>query len=147
MKTLVVYDSMYGFTEKIARAIGSGIADEVKVKRVSDTNLSEVEDSDLLIIGSPTQGGRMLKPLQQWFDNLPETTIKGKKTAAFDTRIPAKWVKLFGYAAGKISESLKKKGANLIVEPEGFLVKAAKGPLVDGEEERAKVWGIKISIL
>jgi flavodoxin len=145
VKTLVVYDSMYGFTEKIAKAIGSGIANEVKVKRASDTDLSEVESSDLLIIGSPTQGGRMLKPLQEWLDNLPESSLKGKKTAVFDTRIPAKWVKLFGYAAGKISESLKKKGATLIVEPEGFFVKAAKGPFVDGEEERAKVWGTKFS--
>jgi flavodoxin I len=147
MKTLVVYDSVYGFTEKIARAIGSGIAHEVKVARISEVSMTEVTDCDLLVIGSPTQGGKPLKPVQTWLDNLQETVVKGKKVAAFDTRIPAKWVKLFGYAAGKIADSLKKKGANLVAEPEAFFVKAAKGPLVEGEEERAKGWGTMMSSL
>jgi flavodoxin I len=147
MRTLVLYDSMYGFTEKIAKAIGSGIAGEVKVARVSEASVTEATGYDLLVIGSPTQGGRMLKPVQEWLSNLQEESLKGKKAAAFDTRIPAKWVKLFGYAAGKIVESLKKKGLNVIVDPEAFFVKAARGPLLDGEEERAKSWGTKISSL
>jgi flavodoxin len=145
MKTLVVYDSMYGFTEKIAKAIGSGIAGEIKVVRFSDVKAGEVAGCDLLVVGSPTQGGRALKSIQEWVESLLETDIKNKKTAVFDTRIPAKWVKLFGYASGKIGDSLKKKGANLIVQPEGFLVKGAKGPLSDGEEERAGEWGKKLA--
>jgi flavodoxin len=147
MKTLVVYDSMYGFTEKIAKAIGSGITGEVKVVRVNEVSPAEAANWDRVLAGSPTQGGRMLKTMQEWLDTLPEAAIKGKKAAAFDTRIPAKWVKLFGYAAGKISDSLKKKGANLISEPEGFLVQKTKGPFVEGEEERAKKWGATISSL
>jgi flavodoxin I len=147
MKTLVVYDSMYGFTEKIANAIGSGITGEVKIVRVSEVSPAEAAGWDMVLVGSPTQGGRMLKTMQEWLDKLPEVAIKGKKAAAFDTRIPAKWVKLFGYAAGKIADSLKKKGVNLIAEPEGFIVKGAKGPLIEGEEERAKKWGEKISSL
>ncbi len=147
MKALVIYDSMYGFTEKIARAIGSGIAGEVKVMRVNELSPAEVEGADLLILGSPTQGGKPLKPVQVWLDNLQEAVVRGKKVAVFDTRMPAKWVKLFGYAAGKIAESLKKKGVNLVAEPEAFFVKAAKGPLVDGEEERAKGWGSRVSSL
>ena len=147
MKTLVVYDSVFGFTEKIARAIGSGIAGEVKVARVSELSMDDIKTCDLLLAGSPTQGGRMLKPFQVWLENLPDSAVKGKKAAVFDTRLPAKWVKIFGYSAIKIAEVLKKKGAKLIAEPEGFFVKAAKGPLAEGEETRAKGWGAKISSL
>jgi flavodoxin len=146
MKTLVVYDSMYGFTEKIAKAIGSGISGEVKVVRFTEIKLSDIESADLLIIGSPTQGGRMLKPLQEWLDKLQEAILKGKKVAVFDTRIPAAWVKIFSFAGPKIAGVLKKKGANLIGEPQGFFVKAAKGPFVDGEEARAREWGNKIAV-
>ena len=147
MKTLVVYDSMHGFTERIAKAIGSGISGEVKVVRVSEVSPAEAAGWDMVLVGSPTQGGRMLRSVQEWLDKLPEVAVKGKKAAAFDTRIPAKWVKLFGYAAGKIAEVLKKKGVNLIAEPEAFIVKAAKGPLQEGEEERAKAWGTRVSSL
>jgi hypothetical protein len=79
-------------------------------------------------ISSGIDTNKPLKPVQAWLDTLPESAIKAKKAAVFDTRIPAKWVKLFGYAAGKIADSLKRKGANLVAEPEAFFVKAAKGP-------------------
>ncbi len=146
MKTLVVYDSIYGFTEKIAKAIGSGIAGEVKVVRVTEIMPGDIESADLLVIGSPTQGGRPLKPLQAWLENLTEEDVKGKKVAVFDTRVPAAWVKIFSFAGLKIAGVMKKKGATLIGEPQGFFVKAAKGPFVDGEEARAREWGSKIAV-
>jgi flavodoxin I len=144
-KTLVIYDTMYGFTEKIARAIGSGIAGEVKVVRFVEVNVLDLKNYDLLIFGSPTQGGRPLKSVQAWLDNLADSDVKGLKTAVFDTRLTAKWVKIFGYAACKIADDLKKKGASVVAGPEAFFVKAAKGPLTDGEEERARAWGARIS--
>ena len=58
IKTLIVYDSVYGNTEKIAKAIGDAIIDEVKVLRVGEVNISELKTFNLLIVGSPTQGGR-----------------------------------------------------------------------------------------
>ena len=129
MKTLVVYDSTYGFTEKIAKAIGSGIAGDVKVSRFTEIMPGDIEGTDLLVIGSPTQGGRPLKPLQEWLDNISEAAVKGKKVAVFDTRMPAAWVKIFSFAGLRIAGVMKKKGATLIGEPQGFFVKAAKGPL------------------
>jgi flavodoxin len=53
MKVLVVFDSVYGNTEKVARAIGAAITGEVKVIRASEFNPSDVEAIDLCIIGSP----------------------------------------------------------------------------------------------
>ncbi len=139
MKVLVIYDSMYGNTEKIARAIGEAITGEVKVLRVTEMNLSELESIDLLIIGSPTQGGRPTAAIQDFLNKLPET-IKGMKVAAFDTRMSTRWVGIFGYAAGKIADNLKVKGGTLIASPEAFFVKGSKGPLKDGELERAANW-------
>jgi flavodoxin len=58
MKTLIVYDSVYGNTEKIAKAIGDAIAGEVEVLRVGDVNVGDLETADLLIIGSPIPDSR-----------------------------------------------------------------------------------------
>jgi flavodoxin len=54
MKTLVVYDSAYGNTEKIARAIGGAIPGETQVRRVAEVSSAELVSLDLLIVGSPT---------------------------------------------------------------------------------------------
>ena len=138
MKTLVVYDSMYGNTEKIARAMAVALGSEVKsATEARPGDLSKVE---LFLIGSPTQGGRPLKPMQAFIDGLSDANLKGPKTAVFDTRIKSNFAKLFGYAADKIAASLTKKGAQIVLKPEGFIVKSSKGPLADGEAERAAVW-------
>ena len=142
MKVLVIYDSAYGNTEKIARAIGGAITGEVKVLRAGEVNPSELGSLDFLIVGSPTQGGRPTPAVQAFLNNVPP--IKGISVAAFDTRVPAKWVMVFGYAAGRIAGGLKKKGGTLVLPPEGFFVKGTKGPLKDGELERAAAWAKEI---
>jgi flavodoxin len=141
MKVLVVFDSMYGNTEKIARAIGGAISGDVKVVRVDEVNPAELNSLDLLIIGSPTQGGRATQPIQDFIAKLPDTAIKGKKVAAFDTRMTTKLVGLFGYAAGEIGDTLKKKGGQFVLPPEAFFVTGSKGPLKEVELERAAEWG------
>ena len=145
MKTLIVYDSFYGNTEKIARAIGGAIAGEVKVLRPGEVNPSYLESIDLLIVGSPTQGGRPTKAVQDFLSKLPEAAIKGVSVATFDTRFSTKLVGIFGYAAGKIANSLKTKGGALIFPPEPFFVKGREGPLKEGELERAAGWAKGIS--
>ena len=144
MKVLVVYDSAYGNTEKIARAIGGAITGEVKVLRAGEANPSELGSPDFLIVGSPTLGGRPVPAVLAFLNNVPQAAIKGTSVAAFDTRVPAKWVMVFGYAAGRIAGSLKKKGGTLVLPPEGFFVKGTRGPLKDGELERAAAWAKEI---
>jgi len=70
MKALIVYDSMYGNTEKIAKAIGHAIVDDVKVLPISEANLAKLESIDFLIIGSPTQGFKPTKSVQVGRKNL-----------------------------------------------------------------------------
>ena len=145
MKTLVVYDSAYGNTEKVAKAIGDAIAGDVKVVRASDADIADVNAVDLLIIGSPTYGGKGTQPVLDFLAKVPEGGIKGKKVAAFDTRLTGRFVKVFGFAAEKIAESLKAKGGDLVSTSEGFFVKGKKGPLNDGELERAASWAKDIA--
>ncbi len=140
MKTLVVYDSAYGNTERIARAIGSAIAGDVHVSHVGGLDDSSLERVDLLIIGSPTQGGKPTKAIQDFLDNIPESFLTRGCVAAFDTRLSTKWVGIFGYAAGRIAENLKARGAYLVASPAAFFVKGKEGPLKAGEVERASVW-------
>jgi flavodoxin len=140
MKALVIYDSLYGNTEKIAKAIGSAITGEVKVLPVGQANPAELKSLDLLIVGSPTQGGRATKATQAFLDIIPDTSLKGIKVAAFDTRYASKFARIFGYASVRIANNLKGKGGNLVAPPEGFFVTGKEGPLKEGELERAAGW-------
>lgn len=58
MKTLIVFDSRFGNTEKIAQDIRDAISSEVRMLRPKEANLDELGSVDLLIVGSPTWGGR-----------------------------------------------------------------------------------------
>ena len=140
MKAVVVYDSVYGNTEKIARAIGGALSGDVKVVAAGKAGPADLQSLDLLIVGAPTQGGRATPAAQEFLSELSGETVKGITVAAFDTRISAKWVGIFGYAAGRIARSLKGKGGNLAVPPEGFFVIGKEGPLKEGEIERAVAW-------
>jgi flavodoxin I len=57
MKTMIIYDSAYGNTQKIALAIGSalGSPEDVVVQRVGDVQPGQLAGLQLLIVGSPTQ--------------------------------------------------------------------------------------------
>jgi flavodoxin I len=153
MKALVIYDSAYGNTEKIAKAIGGAIPGKVRVVPVGEANPPELESVDLVVVGSPTQGFRPTKPVLAFIDGIPAKALKGKKVAAFDTRIPTaqvgkvlrQFMKMGGYAAPRIAKALKTKGGTLVAPPEGFFVKDKEGPLAEGELERAAAWAELIS--
>ncbi|MBC8446764.1 MAG: flavodoxin family protein [Chloroflexi bacterium] len=145
MKTLIVYDSVHGNTERIAKAIGDAIAGEVKVLRVGEVNPAELKAFDLLIVGSPTHGGSPTEAIQGFLNQVPGPALQGTNVAAFDTRLSTKLVRIFGYAAPRIAGKVKKKGGTLIGSPEGFFVAGTKGPLTEGEVERAAGWAKEIA--
>ena len=140
MKILVVYDSVYGNTVHIARAIGGAINDDVKVLHVGEASPLDLEGTNLLIIGAPTQAGRPTPAMRGFLKSATKSVIGDMKIAAFDTRISAKWVGIFGYAAGRIAKDLRKKGGVLVADPEPFFVNGTEGPLRDCELERAAAW-------
>ncbi len=146
VKTLIVYDSVYGNTEKIAMAIAEAIASDggAKVLRASEADVSTLESGDLLIAGCPTHAGRPTRAMQEALSRVADCSLQGIRAAAYDTRVQARWVKILGFAAPRIGGSLKKKGAILVAGPEGFFVTGKEGPLKAGELERAGYWVRKI---
>ena len=145
MRALVVYDSLYGNTEEIAKAIAGAIEGEVSLLRAGEVGPPELENIGLLVVGAPTQRGQATPAIRDFLGRVSKAEINGVDAAAFDTRVTSRVAKIFGYAAGKIAGSLKKKGANLVAEPEGFFVEGTKGPLTEGERERAADWGKGLS--
>ncbi|GAA4989849.1 flavodoxin family protein [Kitasatospora paranensis] len=75
--------------------------------------------------------------LRRWFHDLSDTE-PGTYAAAFDTRLDGR---LAGGAAEGIAQRLSHHHYDVMVEPEGFIVEDADGPLRTGEIERAKAWG------
>jgi flavodoxin I len=155
MKALILYESFFGNTEKIAQVIGDSLKSsmEVDVRKVSEVQPEQLKGLSLLVVGSPTRAFRPSPATNRFLKNIPNSSLQGIKTAAFDTRISeddAKprvlrfLMKVFGYAAEPISKKLGKKGAEIIVAPEGFCVNDTEGPLRQGELERAAAWANKI---
>jgi flavodoxin I len=160
MKALVVYDSFFGNTEKIARAVGAAIGDalssqaEVHAMRVGDVKPEHLTGLTLLIVGSPTRAFSASPATKAWLKALAPNSLCGVEVAAFDTRADMNdvnsraltaFVKLFGYAAEPIAGSLTKRGGTLVIPAEGFLIVDKEGPLKEGELERATAWGRQIA--
>jgi len=156
VKAMVVYDSAFGNTEKVAQAIGQALGSQgdIEVVRVGNVKPEQMAGMTLLIVGSPTQKFRPLGTITGFLKGIPDGKLKGVKVAAFDTRategaiekvrILAFFVKIFGYAAKPIADRLVKKGGDLTVPPEGFYVADTEGPLLEGELERAADWAKRI---
>lgn len=151
MKVLLVYDSVYGNTERIAQAIGNvlGGRNEIYVRRVGDVKPIDLAHLDLLIVGSPTQRFRATPAIKKFIDGIRKRELNGVRVTAFDTRLGMEdmpspilppFVRIFGYAAKPMAASLVSKGGKLLTPPEGFLVDGMEGPLKDGELERAARW-------
>lgn len=140
MKTLVVYDSLYGNTKVIAQAIGDALPGEVEVLHVSEADASGLEAYDLLVVGAPTHGAKPSPDMQGFLDQIQAPALEGVKVAGFDTRMTNKLITMFGVAAPKIAKALQQKGGTPTGKPEGFYVTGGEGPLKDGEVERAAAW-------
>ncbi len=144
MKVLIVYDSLFGNTQKVAEAIGKAFGEEGKISKIGEISPSEVEGSDLLILGSPTHAGFPTPAFQEFLKGIPPESIKGKGFVAFDTRATAFIARVFGYASKRIAGILSSKGGIQALPPEGFYVLGQKGPLKEGELDRALEWGKRI---
>ena len=144
MKSLVAYDSKFGNTEKIAKAIGSALSKSgnVAVVHVENASMADIEKVDVLIVGSPTQAWNSTPATKSFLENLP--ALHNLSVAAFDTRFKRTRL-LTGSAARKIAKALKKKDGTLVAEPESFFVTGMEGPLLEGELERARSWAKEIA--
>lgn len=151
MKVLVIYDSYFGNTEKVARAIGTAFEPkhEVKVNRIIDIALESIKGIDLLVVGSPTRGFNPSEATLAFLKGLTPGSLDGIKVAAFDTRVDMSKQKsgflrfigrFFRYAAEPTAAALVNAGGKQVLAPAGFFVEDREGPLREGELERAVAW-------
>lgn len=147
---VIVYDSVFGNTAQVARAIGAELeaAHQVRCIAVTEAGSADLAGADLLIFGSPTRGFRPTPAIQEFIGSAREA-LRGVPAVAFDTRLdpesihpaPLRWVvQAGGYAAQNLQRELAEYGAVKIAEPEGFLVGGTEGPLLTGELARARDW-------
>lgn len=150
MSALIIYDSHYGNTEQVAQAIAAGAGG--RAVRATQEDLVDWDTIDVLVVGSPTQGGRPTEVIQHYIARIPDHVLKGKKVAGFDTRfeeVAQKFplrllMKTIKYAAEKIEKGLIARGGES-AGAMGFIVTGKEGPLKHGELERAKEWGTRIA--
>jgi len=154
MKAIVVYESHWGNTEAVARAIAEGIGPTAEAMTTDQALRTAVTDADLIVAGAPViafglsrdamrdqiaaGGEKAPRPpdvshplLRTWLDGLPA----GKGwCAAFETRI---WWSPRG-ATGTIESKLRKAGYRVAGKSERFVVDGAYGPLKSGEADAAE---------
>ena len=168
MRALVVYESMYGNTHRIAEGIARGLrsAYAVQVVSVGGARYEHVGGYDLIVVGGPTHAHGMSRPdtreaaisaprvktdqlqvepdaggvsLRVWLDTLG---LGRGHAAAFDTRLQG-YAFVTGRASKGIAAMLGQHGFELVVEPISFLVDR-HDHLLPGEEERAERWGATV---
>ena len=164
MKALVVYESMFGNSEAIARSIADGLSEhcDVTVRDVSERPGAPAGMYDVIVVGGPThafsmstprsrrdatlRGGRMgvrLTGMREWITELkpPHAEV----IAVFDTRVHA--VRhLPGSAARAAARALRAKTGSSLSRPRSFYVEGMTGRLLDGEIERARAWGQSLAL-
>jgi flavodoxin len=146
-KALVVYDSVYGNTEKVARALAKGLEDggvDVECVRVDAVKFDELSGYDLLVVGSPVHAWGASKPTKEFLERLKSVEdLSGKKAFALDTKMSRS--RLAGSAGGKIEGKLKSLGLTIVRSHASAVVKSREGPLEEGAEETFKQLGAELA--
>jgi len=160
MRGFVVYESLFGNTARIAQGVAEGLSKHLDVELHGVAERRPPEGTDLLVMGGPTHAFSMSRAttredavkqgatadsaigLREWLEELPE----GNDTlfAAFDTRVEMVR-RLPGSAAKAAAKMARKRGYQPLTRPESFYVQDTPGPLLDGEVQRAEVWGAQLA--
>jgi flavodoxin len=147
MNAIVLYDSKYGNTERVAEAIALTVQEALATRLASVEEIGDcreaLQDADLLVIGGPTHKHGMSDPLRATLDCLGERSLDGVRVAVFDTRVHGARI-VTGSAAVRLGRLLRRRGAWLVVPAASFIVDGTTGPLHEGELEHARAWALDV---
>jgi flavodoxin I len=149
MKGILVYDTSYGNTKKIAETIAETVKEsgiEVDLFDVKTVKKFSAKDYSFLVLGSPTRFGTMSLTIRSFLGKVKEEEWMNKPFTAFDTENPENIEKKEGSAAEKIAEKLKEKKMNELLPVLKAVVLGQKGPLKEGEIERTKDYARDLAI-
>ena len=148
MNGLVVFDTSYGNTRILAEAIAGALqatgieTDTLHVKKVKKLR---AEDYNFIVIGSPTRLGTMSLTVKGFLGRFNDKAWTGKPFAVFDTELSENIEMQEGSAAEKIAGKLKEEQMKQLLPVLKAVVLGRKGPLQEGEIERAKEYALKIA--
>ena len=163
MKAVVVYESLFGNTEEVARAIASGLSEylDVDLAEVTKAPAKFAEPLELIVVGGPTHAFSLSRPstrqdavkqgatqgspqlgLREWLEHLYRGG-RSEHVATFDTRV-SKVRHLPGSAAKAAAKLVRKLGYSTVAQAESFYVDDVSGPLLEGELDRARAWGERL---
>jgi hypothetical protein len=162
MHALIVFESLWGNTEQLAREIAAGIGDGTEVVEAVSAPSTLDSDVSLLVVGGPThafsmstagtresamqQGAQHIpaRGIREWIEAQPPPAL-AVPVATFDTRVVMP--RLPGSAAKKAMKRLVTLGFRPVAKPETFGVHGYAGPVAEGELERARRWGEELAAL
>lgn len=161
MKAVVVYESLWGNTAAVARAVAEGLGPEARALSTAEAFGQAMSGVDLIVAGAPLLGFRLPtdgmrdsiasnpagapRPpdlshpsMRSWLAKLP---AGHGSCATFETGL--RWSP--GGATSAMARSLEQAGYRPLVKGLRFVVKGKWGPLRDGELERARRWGAELA--
>jgi hypothetical protein len=146
MNSLVVYDSYFGNTEKVAQTIYETLksSGSSKIIHVSEASDLDIEDYDLIVVGSPTRYYKPTKPIVQFVREIKSYDIR---IGLFDTRMDAEghWIlgpaeRILGFAVDTMDSIVSMGQATMDVEPLGVYVKSTEGPIAKKSFKDIEAW-------
>ena len=159
MNAVVVYESLWGNTAAVARAIAEGIGEGAVALSTAEATPERIAGADLVVAGAPLLGfslptdqmreGIGKQPhrppadlsdpsLRSWLETVPAGSARA---ATFETRI---WWSP-GSAAKTAAAALRERGYRVEDPGARFIVTGKYGPLKEGELARAKAWGASLA--
>jgi len=147
-KAIVIYDTKFGNTEKIASALAHGMEkQEIKVDcvKVDEVDVDNLVDYDLLAVGGPTHKAGMSEPMKGFLEELKTVDISGKKGFCFDTRMQSRFNRFDLNSAAKRIE--KKMKVTMIESRKSAIAEGREGPLENGVQNTFEKLGEEIAKL
>jgi len=149
MKGIVVYDTSYRNTKRIADTIAETLKEsgaEAELFYVKEVRKLNAHEYSFLVLGSPTRFGTMSFAVRFFLGKVKSKEWMGKPFAAFDTENPENIERKEGSAAEKIAQKLRDKQMNQLLPVLKAVVLGRKGPLQEGEIERARDYAMELAI-
>lgn len=150
-KALVIYDTRFGNTEKIAKALALGMEKQgvnVDCFNVKEISVNKVIKYDFLAVGCPTHRLGMSETMKEFLEELETVDVSGKSGFCFDTRKQSRFNRFdLNSAAKRIEKKMKKMKVKMIKSRESALVEGREGPLKEGTEEQFTQIGVEIAAL
>jgi flavodoxin len=150
MKGLVVYHTKFGNCRSIAENLARGFEEAgLEIELASSQKRKVGGEFDLIAVGSGTRMGRMTGGIKRFIRReIKKDSWSGKSFLAFGTGVRpegdgSKYDAWSVRGAERIHEALEAKGLKPAGPVAKFYVAEMKGPLEEGEEERAFQLGLE----